>query len=64
MYHSRKKSKQETLVHAPKLWAEKISKRALKQKVTVYSLHNMYVDEFRGDPLFKTARKYINKRNG
>ena len=24
----------------------------------------MYVDEFRGDPLFKTARKYINKRNG
>ena len=28
-----------------------------KQKVTVYSLHNMYVDEFRGDPLFKTERK-------
>ena len=29
-----------------------------KQKVTDC---NMYVDEFRGDPLFKTARKYINK---
>ena len=28
------------------------------------SLHNMYVNEFRGDPLFKTARKYINERNG
>ena len=59
--------KQETLMHAPKLWAEKNSNRALiivSIKVTVYSLHNMYVDEFRGDPLFKTARKYINNRNG
>ena len=60
---------QETLVHAPKLWAEKNFQESInycfnKQKVTVYSLHNMYVDEFRGDPLFKTARKYINKRNG
>ena len=53
-----------------KVMGRKIFKRALinycfhKQKVTVFSSHNMYVDEFRGDPLFKTARKYINKRNG
>ena len=35
--------KQETLVHAVKLWAKKVS------------INNMYVDEFRGDPLFKTS---------
>ena len=62
-----KRYRQETLVHAPMLYMgrknfqESINYCFHKQKVTVYFLHNMYVDEFRGDPLFKTARKYINK---
>ena len=57
---------QETLVHAPKLWAEKNSKRALiivsiNKMVTVYSLHNMYVDEFREDraKIYK-QKKWLN----
>ena len=50
-----------TKVMGRKNFQESINYCFYKQKVTVYSLHNMYVDEFRGDPLFKTARKYINK---
>ena len=55
-----------TKVMGRKNFHESINYCFHKQKVTVYSLHNMYmyVDEFRGDPLFKTPRKYINKRNG
>ena len=40
-----------------KVMGRKNFQESIKQKVTVYSLHNMYVDEFRGDPLIKTARK-------
>ena len=57
-----------TKVMGRKNFQESINFCFHKQKVTVYSLHNMtpnmHVDDFRGDPLFKTARKYINKRNG
>ena len=37
-----------------KKFQESINYCFRKQKVTVYSLHNMYVGEFRGDPLFKS----------
>ena len=53
-----------TKVMGRKNFQESINYCFHKQKVTVYCLHNMYVNEFRGDPLFKTARKYINERNG
>ena len=53
-----------TKVMGRKNFQESINYCFHKQKVTVFSLHNMYVDEFRGDPLLKTARKYIHKRNG
>ena len=49
-----------TKVMGRKQFQESINYCFHKQKVAV----NMYVDEFRGDPLFKTARKYLNKRNG
>ena len=52
--------KQETLVHAPKLWAEKISKKAL----IIVSINKRWLSMSSEVPLFKTARKYINKRNG
>ena len=45
----------ETLVHAPKFCAEEISK---------FSILIGHWENNRRGPSFKTARKYINKRNG